>query len=46
MHNNLSSDITRMMLDEVRRVSHGRDRLHTLELLRQRRSRGRLRRAR
>jgi hypothetical protein len=46
MHNNLSPDITRAMLDEIRRVSQGRDRLHTQELLRQRRSRGRRRRAR
>jgi hypothetical protein len=46
MHNNLNSAITRAMLDELRRVSSGPDRLHALELRRRRRSRGRRRRAR
>jgi hypothetical protein len=41
MHNNLSPDVARVMLDDLRRVSQGRDRLHSHELRRERRSRGR-----
>jgi hypothetical protein len=43
MHNNLSSAVSRAMLDEIHRVSNGPDRLHTLELRRQRRARRRRR---
>jgi hypothetical protein len=44
MYNNLSSAVTRAMLDELRRTANGPDRLHSLELRRQRRLRGRRRR--
>ena len=46
MHHHISHDVTRAMLDEIRRVSQSRDRLHAQELLRNRRARGRRRRAR
>jgi hypothetical protein len=46
MHNNLSADVTRALLDEQRLASEGRDRLHSRELRRQKRTRWRPRRAR